>query len=79
MAAPSTLTVTFTGGASSPQTIPIPTQSAGSVAGVANPVTPMDFTLAVKNIFLNGGFWYVSATGVNTFVPASQITSVSAQ
>ena len=55
MAAPSTLTITYSGG------------------------SPIDFTLAVRNIFLNGGFWYVSATGVQNFVPWNQITSVTAQ
>lgn len=78
MSVPTSLTVTFTGGSGSPQTIPIPTQSAGSVAGVANPVVPMDFTLAVKNLFLQGGFWVVLA-GINTFIPWAQITSITAQ
>ena len=78
MSVPTTLTITYTGGANSPQTIPIPVQSAGAVAGVANPVMPMDFTLAVKNIFLQGGFWVVNA-GVNTFIPWGQITTITAQ
>jgi len=69
MAAPSTLTITFTGGSGSPQTIPI-----------AKPdgVTPMDFTLAVRNLYSSNGFWFSNA-GVQTFVPASSITSITAQ
>ena len=78
MANPTTLTITYTGGSGSPQSIPIPTASAGSVAGVAQPTVPQDFTLAVRNLFLNGGVWVVIA-GVNTFVPWNQITSITAQ
>jgi hypothetical protein len=78
MSAPTTLTITFSGGSGSPQTVPIPNSSAGSVGGVAQPVVPLDFTLAVKNIFQNGGVWVVIA-GVNTFVPWGQVTSITAQ
>jgi hypothetical protein len=78
LAAPSTLTITYTGGSGSPQTIPIPTPIAGSVGGVAQTTVPLDFTLAVKNIFQNGGVWVVLA-GVNTFIPWNSITSVTAQ
>jgi hypothetical protein len=78
MAAPSTLVITYSGGSGSPQTVPIPNSSAGSVAGVAQPTVPQDFTLAVRNLFLNGGVWVVIA-GVNTFVPWNQITSITAQ
>ena len=70
MAIPSTLTVTFSGGTGSPVTIPIPTPSAG---------VPLDFTLAVRNIFQNGGFWFANSTGVQAFVPWGEITSITAQ
>jgi hypothetical protein len=66
---PTTLTITYTGGSGSPQTYSIP-----KVSGVA-----IDFTQAVKNLLIAGGFWFVSATGVNTFVPYAQITSITAQ
>lgn len=79
MAQPATLTISYTGGSGSPQTIPIPTPIAGSVGGVAQTVMPADFTLAVRSIYQNGGFWYLSATGVNTFVPWGSITSITAQ
>jgi hypothetical protein len=65
VAAPSTLTVVFTGGSGSPQTLPIRVGE--------------DFNNAVRNIFLYGGFWFVSTAGVETFVPATQITSITAQ
>jgi hypothetical protein len=70
MAAPTSLTITYSGGSGSPQSVTL-----------AKPdgTTPMDFTLATRNIFLAGGFWYASATGVNTFVPWGQITSITAQ
>ena len=70
MAAPSTLTITYTGGSGSPQTVTIPKPDG------TNPQEP---TLAVRNIFLNGGFWFVSATGVQSFVPWSQISSITTQ
>jgi hypothetical protein len=78
MAAPTNLTISFTGGSGSPQTIPIPNASAGSVGGVAQPVVPQDFTAVVNRIYANGGVWVVIA-GVNTFVPWGQITSITAQ
>jgi hypothetical protein len=65
MAAPTTLVITYTGGANSPQTISI---RAGT-----------DQNNAVHNIFLYGGFWYASPAGVQIFVPWGQITSITAQ
>jgi hypothetical protein len=82
MAQPTTLTITYIStppSTTSQVTIQIPTPIAGSVGGVAQTVVPQDFTQAVRNIFENGGFWFVSATGVNTFVPWGQITSITAQ
>lgn len=70
MAAPSTLTVTFTGGSGSPATVQIPKPDG---------TNPQEFTLAVRNIFLNGGFWIILATGANQFVPWGVITSITAQ
>jgi hypothetical protein len=69
MAAPTTLTVTYTGGSGSPQTIALPKPDG---------TNPQEFTLAVRNAFLNGGFWVVIA-GVNSFIPWGQVTSISAQ
>lgn len=65
MAAPTTLTVTFTGGSGSPATLTI---RAGE-----------DQYASVRNIFLAGGFWTVLSTGVNQFVPWGLITSITAQ
>ncbi len=70
MAAPSTLTVSFTGGSGSPATIQIPKPDGSN---------PQDYTLAVRNIYLNNGFWMVLTSGVNQFVPASAISSITAQ
>ena len=70
MAAPSTLAVTFTGGSGSPASIPIPKPDG---------TNPQDFALAVRNIFLNGGFWFANSSGVQAFVPWGQITSITAQ
>jgi hypothetical protein len=61
---PTTVVITFSG-TGSPQTVNIP-------AGI-------DFRQTLKNIFLAGGFWFLSSTGVETFCPASQITSAIAQ
>lgn len=69
MAAPTTLTITYTGGSGSPQTVAIPKPDG---------TNPQEFTQAVRNIYLNNGFWVVLA-GVNTFIPASAITSITAQ
>jgi hypothetical protein len=63
MSAQTTITVTFTGGG--PVTLPI------------NPL--IDYRQTLKNIFLAGGFWYATSTGLETFVPSSQITSATAQ
>jgi hypothetical protein len=68
MAAPTTLTITFIGGSGSPATYAIP-----KVSG-----TPIDFTQAVRNLLIAGGFWFVSATGVSSFVPFGQITPITA-
>jgi hypothetical protein len=65
VAAPSTLIIVFTGGSGSPQTLQI---RAGE-----------DFNNAVHNIFLEGGFWFVSSTGIETFVPWNAITGITAQ
>lgn len=78
MANPTTLTITYTGGSGSPQTIPIPNASGGSVAGVAQTVVPQDFTQVVRMIFLNGGVWVV-INGVNSFIPWNAITLITAQ
>jgi hypothetical protein len=69
MAAPTTLTITFTGGSGSPQTYVVPKPNG----------TPLDFTQATRNLQIAGGFWFVSSSGVNTFVPWSQIASITAQ
>lgn len=69
MSAPSTLTITYTGGSGSPQTINLPKPDNSN---------PVDFTLQVRNIFKNGGVWLVVG-GVNLFVPWGQITSITAQ
>jgi hypothetical protein len=64
MAAPTTVTYTFSG-SGGPITFTIP-------AGI-------DYTLFVRNAFIEGGFWYTSATGVATFVPWSTVTGATAQ
>ena len=65
MAAPTTVTITYTGSANSPQTLQI------------RPGT--DYNNTIHNIYLSGGFWYTSPTGVLSFVPWGQITSITAQ
>jgi hypothetical protein len=62
--APTTLIVTFSA-TGSPQTLQI------------RPGT--DYNNAVHNMFLYGGFWFVSSTGVQTFVPWNAISSITAQ
>lgn len=69
MAAPTTLTVTYSGGSGSPQTVTLPKP---------DNVNPIDFTMYVRNAFLAGGFWF-SINGVNTFVPFGEVTSITAQ
>jgi len=65
VAAPTNLVITFTNPTGSPQTVQI---RAGT-----------DFYSAVHNVFLNGGFWFLSSTGVQTFCPWGQITGITAQ
>ncbi|MFZ0520331.1 MAG: hypothetical protein WAL95_04875 [Candidatus Acidiferrales bacterium] len=68
MAASTTLSISWGSGPTT-TTIPIP----------AN----VDYSQATRNIFIAGGFWYTPASGpsqgVLSFVPVSQITSVTAQ
>jgi hypothetical protein len=71
MAQPTQLTISY--GTSSQATLAIPIVSAGSVAGASQPSVPQDYTLSVRSIFLNGGFWVGTS-----FVPWSQITSIIA-
>jgi hypothetical protein len=78
MSQPTTLTISYSGGSGSPQTIPIPVPTAGSVGGVAQTSVPMDYTAFVKSIFAAGGFWFLNA-GVETFVQWGEITSITAQ
>ncbi len=65
MAAPTTLTITFSGGTGSPITYTIP-------AGI-------DFRQALKNIYLAGGLWFVNSAGVEQYIPASEISTATAQ
>jgi hypothetical protein len=65
MASPTPTQLTISYGTSSQQTLPI---RAGE-----------DFNNAVRNIFLYGGFWFVSSTGIETFVPRNAITGITAQ
>jgi hypothetical protein len=67
---PTTLIITYTGGTGSPYTYVLPTPFVG---------VPVDYSLAVRNILLAGGFWSTNASGVQAFVPWSQITSITAQ
>jgi hypothetical protein len=60
---PTTLVISY--GTSSTATLSIP-------AGI-------DFTQATRNLATGGGFWFVSAAGVQTFIPWSQITQITAQ
>jgi len=70
--APTTITITYVsaftngvGSAQSTATLPI---RAGT-----------DYNNTVRNIFLSGGFWFTSASGVPTFVPWGQVISITAQ
>jgi hypothetical protein len=62
---PTTITISFTGGSDSPQTLKIKSGN--------------DYTAEVRQICIYGGFWYTAANGDPTFVPWSQITSVYAR
>jgi hypothetical protein len=71
--AASTFTVTYVStlpSTTSQVTVPIPTPSTG---------VPMDFGLALRNIFMQGGLWFLNSTGVEQFIPWGQIVSVTAQ
>jgi hypothetical protein len=72
MAAPTTLTVSYvsayTNGVGSANTTVTLTIRAGE-----------DYSASIHNIFLEGGFFLTSATGVLTFIPWNQITSITAQ
>ena len=73
MAAPSTLTISyisaFTNGVGSANTTVTLTIRAGE-----------DYNASVHNIFLEGGFWFTPpTTGVLTWVPWGEITSITAQ
>jgi len=70
MAAPTTITVTFTGGTGSPLTINLPKPDG---------TNPQDFTQAVRNMYLAGGFWFSNSSGVQQFVPWGEITEITAQ
>jgi hypothetical protein len=42
--------------------------------------TAEDYNASVRNIFLAGGFWFTpTSTGVLTFIPWGEITSITAQ
>jgi hypothetical protein len=72
MAAPSTFTVTYVSTLpSTTSTVTIPIPQPGS--------TPIDFGLALRNIFMQGGLWFLNSTGVEQFIPWGQIVSVTAQ
>ncbi len=82
--APSQLNISYisswSGGAPNAQAVAvalIPLVQSGSVAGSAQTQQPADYTLTLKNAFLNGGVWIV-ANGVPTFVPWNAILSVTA-
>jgi hypothetical protein len=73
MAAPTTLVVTYI------STLPSTTSQVTVTIPKPDGTNPQDFTQNVRNIFLNGGFWFVSAAGVQTFVPWSMISLITAQ
>jgi hypothetical protein len=60
---PTTLSITWGTGPTT-TSVPIP-------AGI-------DYSQATRNIFLGGGFWTTIA-GVLTFIPASEISEITAQ
>jgi hypothetical protein len=73
MAAPNTLIVSY-----------ISSYTAG--VGSANATVTLtirtgeDYNASVHNIFLEGGFWFTpTSTGVLTFIPWGEITSITAQ
>ncbi len=70
MASPTTITIsyvtTFTNG--------VPTANATATVPVP---TGIDWTQHVRNIYHAGGFTFVSAAGVNTFIPTNQIISIT--
>jgi hypothetical protein len=68
MAAPTTLTISY--GTASTATVPIPQPATG---------VPLEASQACRNIMLSGGVFFTDATGVQTFIPASAITKITAQ
>ena len=73
MSAPTTLTVTYISA--------LPSTTSTITVQIPKPdnTNPLDFTVTMRNISLNGGLWFVNASGVEQFIPASQIFSVTAQ
>lgn len=68
MAAPTTLTISY--GTSSTATVPIPTPASG---------VPLEASQAMRNIALAGGAFFTDNTGIQTFIPISAITKITAQ
>jgi hypothetical protein len=74
---PSVLTLTYIStlpSTTSTFQLSIPTPINGSVAGVSALQVPMEVTLFVKQIFLNGGVWQTPLI----FIPWSQIVGITA-
>lgn len=67
MAAPNPSVLTIYYGTSSTVTLPI-----NPVAGV------LDFTLFVATLAKAGGFWFVDAAGLQTYIPWLQVTKCTA-
>jgi hypothetical protein len=76
MSAPTTLTISYI----SQYTSGLPSQQATATYTIpAVNGTPIDYTLAVKNLVESGGVWTVNAAGVNQFIPWSEIFGITAQ
>jgi len=67
MAAPTTLTISYS--TASTATLSIPT-GGGAALG--------DYSAAVAQIVRGGGFWFTDSSGNLTFIPIGQITKIVA-
>lgn len=70
----STLTITYVSTPpSTTSTASVPITSGAGGGGEA------DYSMMVRNLVRNGGFWFTSAAGVLTFIPVETIVNIAAQ
>jgi hypothetical protein len=74
---PSTLIITY----QTTYILGVPTATATYTYTLPQPTagTPMDYTLAIRDINGFGGLWITNASGVLQFVPVGTIVEITAQ